>query len=176
MRHGPTELTKLLNRKYFFEVLNQEFEANQEGSLALAIINIDDFKLYNQLYGTQAGDNALRRIAEIIKSSVGDSGYAARYSGKEFAVLLPKYDVFSAQNLVKSIQRQIFQMTDTTVDYKLKVLTVSVGISAAPYAAKTAKELLGQCGYGRESRQADREERESRSSTPSSGKTLYGKM
>ena len=49
---------------------------------------------------------------------------------------------FSAQNLVKSIQRQIFQMTDTTVDYKLKVLTVSVGISAAPYAAKTAKELL----------------------------------
>lgn len=136
------ELTKLLNRKYFFEVLNQEFEANQEGSLALAIINIDDFKLYNQLYGTQAGDNALRRIAEIIKSSVGDSGYAARYSGKEFAVLLPKYDVFSAQNLVKSIQRQIFQMTDTTVDYKLKVLTVSVGISAAPYAAKTAKELL----------------------------------
>ena len=66
----------------------------------------------------------------------------ARYSGKEFAVLLPKYDVFSARNLVKSIQKQIFQMTDNTVDYKLKVLTVSVGISAAPYAAKTPKELL----------------------------------
>ena len=136
------ELTQLLNRKYFFELLNREFEKNQEGSLALAIINIDDFKLYNQLYGTQAGDNALRRIAEIIKNSVGESGYAARYSGKEFAVLLPKYDVFSARNLVKSIQNQIFQMTDTTVDYKLKVLTVSVGISAAPYAAKTAGELL----------------------------------
>ena len=43
---------------------------------------------------------------------------------------------------MKSIQNQIFQMTDTTVDYKLKVLTVSVGISAAPYAAKTAGELL----------------------------------
>lgn len=136
------ELTKLLNRKYFFEVLDREFEANQEGSLALAIINIDDFKLYNQLYGTRAGDNALCKIAEIIRSSVGDSGYAARYSGKEFAVLLPKYDVFSARNLVKSIQQQIFQMTDKTVDYKLKVLTVSVGISAAPYAAKTAGELL----------------------------------
>lgn len=136
------ELTKLLNRKYFFEVLEKEFEENREGSLALAIINIDDFKLYNQLYGTQAGDKALRRIAQIIKSSVGDSGYAARYSGKEFAVLLPKYDVFSARNLVTSIQKQIFQMTDRTVDYKLKVLTVSVGISAAPYAAKTAKELL----------------------------------
>ena len=50
--------------------------------------------------------------------------------------------LFSARNLVKSIQQQIFQMTDKTVDYKLKVLTVSVGISAAPYAAKTAGELL----------------------------------
>ena len=91
----------------------------------------------------QAGDNALRGIAQIIKSSVGESGYAARYSGKEFAILLPKYDVFSAQNLVRSIQKQIFQMTDQTVDYKLKVLTISAGISAAPYAAKTVEELLG---------------------------------
>ena len=136
------ELTQLLNRKYFFEILREEFEKNEDGSLALAIINIDDFKLYNQLYGTQAGDNALRGIAQIIKSSVGESGYAARYSGKEFAILLPKYDVFSAQNLVRSIQKQIFQMTDQTVDYKLKVLTISAGISAVPYAAKSVEELL----------------------------------
>lgn len=136
------ELTQLLNRKYFFEILREEFEKNEDGSLALAIINIDDFKLYNQLYGTQAGDNALRGIAQIIKGSVGESGYAARYSGKEFAILLPKYDVFSAQNLVRSIQKQIFQMTDQTVDYKLKVLTISAGISAAPYAAKSVEELL----------------------------------
>ena len=40
-------MTGLLNRKYFYEVLNEEFEKNKEASLALAIINVDDFKLYN---------------------------------------------------------------------------------------------------------------------------------
>ena len=54
------EMTGLLNRKYFYEVLNEEFEKNKEASLALAIINVDDFKLYNQLYGVKEGDLCLQ--------------------------------------------------------------------------------------------------------------------
>ncbi|MCI6537205.1 MAG: diguanylate cyclase [Lachnospiraceae bacterium] len=136
------EMTGLLNRKYFYEVLNEEFEKNKEASLALAIINVDDFKLYNQLYGIKEGDICLQRIADIIRSSVGDSGYTARYGGKEFAVLLPKYDLFSAKNLVESIAKQIFVMNNRRKDMKLKAVTVSAGISAAPYAAKNVKELM----------------------------------
>ena len=136
------EMTGLLNRKYFYEVLNEEFEKNKEASLALAIINVDDFKLYNQLYGVKEGDLCLQCIAGIIKSSVGDSGYTARYSGKEFAVLLPGYDLFSARNLVESIAKQIFVMNNRRTDMKLKAITVSAGISAAPYAAKNVKELM----------------------------------
>lgn len=59
------EMTGLLNRKYFYEVLNEEFEKNKEASLALAIINVDDFKLYNQLYGVKEGDICLQQIAAI---------------------------------------------------------------------------------------------------------------
>ena len=136
------EMTGLLNRKYFYEVLNEEFEKNKEASLALAIINVDDFKLYNQLYGVKEGDICLQQIAAIIRSSVGDSGYAARYGGKEFAVLLPKYDLFSARNLVESIAKQIFVMNNRRTDMKLKAVTVSAGISAAPYAARNVKELM----------------------------------
>ncbi len=136
------EMTGLLNRKHFYEVLNEEFEKNREASLALAIINVDDFKLYNQLYGIKEGDICLQRIANIIHSSVGESGYTARYSGKEFAVLLPKYDLFSAKNLVESIARQIFVMNNRRADMKLKAVTVSAGISAAPYAARSVKELM----------------------------------
>ena len=136
------EMTGLLNRKYFYEVLYQEFEKNRDGSLALAIINVDDFKLYNQLYGLKEGDRCLVRIADIIKRSVGDSGYTARYSGKEFAILLPKYDIFSARNLVESIARQIYLMNNRHTDVKLKAVTVSAGISAAPYAARNVKELI----------------------------------
>lgn len=56
------EMTGLLNRKYFYEVLNEEFEKNKEASLALAIINVDDFKLYNQLYGVKEGTSACSRL------------------------------------------------------------------------------------------------------------------
>lgn len=103
---------------------------------------MDDFKLYNQLYGIKEGDVCLQHIAAIIRSSVGDSGYIARYGGKEFAVLLPKYDLFSARNLVESIAKQIFVMNNRRTDMKLKAVTVSAGISAAPYAARNVKELM----------------------------------
>lgn len=136
------EMTGLLNRKYFHEVLHEEFEKNKDGSLALALINVDDFKLYNQLYGLKEGDLCLQRIAKIIQSSVGENGYAARYGGKEYAVLLPGYDLFSARNLVESIEKQISVMNNSRTDMKLKAITVSAGISAAPYAAKNVKELM----------------------------------
>lgn len=63
-------------------------------------------------------------------------------AGKEFAVLLPRYDLFSARNLVESISKQIFVMNNRRTDMKLKAITVSAGISAAPYAAKNVKELM----------------------------------
>ncbi|MDO5808276.1 MAG: diguanylate cyclase [Lachnospiraceae bacterium] len=47
-------------------------------------------------------------IGSIIKASVGDNGYVARYTGKEFAILLPKYNVYAAKTLTESIQKQIF--------------------------------------------------------------------
>ena len=136
------EMTGLLNRKYFYELLNQEFEKNKDGSLALMLLDVDDFKLYNQLYGIKEGDVCLKRIADIIRGSVGDSGYAARFSEKEFAVLLPKYDIFSARNLAESISKQVYAMNKGSQDYKLKAVTLSIGVSAAPYAARSAKELL----------------------------------
>ena len=136
------ELTGLYNRKYFYELLHETFEENKEGTMVLAMLNVDDFKLYNQLYGMKAGDTALKKIADIIRASVGNSGSVARYGGKEFAVLLPKYDVYAAKLLVESICDQIRQMHQEEKTVHLKQLTVSAGISAAPYAAHTEKELL----------------------------------
>ena len=127
-----------MNRKYFYEVLNEEFEKNKDSSLALAIINVDDFKLYNQLYGIKEGDVCLQHIAAIIRSSVGDSGYIARYGGKEFAVLLPKYDLFSARNLVESIAKQIFVMNNRRTDMKLKAVST--------ICSQNCQGIDGECG------------------------------
>jgi hypothetical protein len=64
------DLTGLYNRKCFYELLQQEYEACQSESLALVMIDIDDFKLYNQLYGNREGDQALVRVAGIIQEAL----------------------------------------------------------------------------------------------------------
>lgn len=136
------DLTGLLNRKYFYQVIQEEYQKNINRSLALIILNIDDFKLYNQLYGNKEGDLALQRVARIITASVGNNGYAARYSGKEFAIILPGYDLLSAKTLAENIRNQIMNMNKAEKDYALKILTVSGGISSYPYAAGSVKELI----------------------------------
>jgi diguanylate cyclase (GGDEF)-like protein/putative nucleotidyltransferase with HDIG domain len=136
------ELTGLLNRKYFFEVVQQEYEKNKGESLSLIILNIDDFKLYNQLYGNMEGDVALQNISQVISASVGENGFVARYSGKEFAVILPSYDVLSTRNLAEVIRKQILNMNKHESDYTLKMLTVSGGICSIPYAASNVKQLI----------------------------------
>ncbi|WP_312640707.1 HD domain-containing phosphohydrolase [Hydrogenoanaerobacterium sp.] len=142
MEARTDELTGVYNRKYFYELLNEEYEKHKHDSLALMIINIDDFKLYNQLYGNKEGDIALQMVAQIIKVSTGASGSVARCSGKEFAVILPMYDLLSTKNLAENIRRQIMDMNKKSADYTLKALTVSVGICSIPYGAVTVKQLL----------------------------------
>ncbi|MGN0373168.1 MAG: HD domain-containing phosphohydrolase [Enterocloster sp.] len=136
------ELTGLLNRKYFYEILEESFEKCRNSSLTLVIFNVDDFKLYNQLYGNYEGDKALMHMAAIIRGTVGENGYCARYSGKEFAVILPGYDIYSAQNLAENISHQIQNMNRNSTETYLKQLTVSCGICAVPYGASSVNELV----------------------------------
>lgn len=136
------DLTKLLNRKYFYESLETESLRNMDNSLALVIVNLDDFKLYNQLYGNKEGDLALIRVAGIMKACVNSDGLIARYGSKEFAAILPGYDMLSAKKLAQSIRNKILDINKNSPDYSMKVLTVSIGISAIPYTAISTKELV----------------------------------
>ncbi len=84
-------LTGLYNRKFFEEKLEREIgRARRSGrALALAILDIDHFKDYNDLYGHRAGDRALQRIAQIMQEEVRGSDTVCRYGGEEFAIILP---------------------------------------------------------------------------------------
>jgi diguanylate cyclase (GGDEF)-like protein/putative nucleotidyltransferase with HDIG domain len=136
------ELTGLLNRKYFYKILKEEHERNPSAPIALIILNVDDFKMYNQLYGAKEGDLALKKIASTISDYVEIDGYVARYSGKEFAVILPYYDSFMAKQMADEMRKRILNINKREEDYALKVLTVSVGISSIPYSANNIKELI----------------------------------
>lgn len=136
------DLTGLYNRRHFTEKLEETFASCKGQSLTLMLLNVDDFKLYNQLYGTVEGDKTLQKIARILKASVGENGICARYSGKEFAVILPYYDILASKVLAETISQQINRMNENQSNYAIRKLTVSVGISGYPYGAQSVKELL----------------------------------
>ncbi|MGM9613522.1 MAG: HD domain-containing phosphohydrolase, partial [Butyricicoccus sp.] len=140
------DLTGLLNRKYFMEELNQCIENDPYGILTLAIINLDDFKLYNQLYGAAEGDQALRRVANILSRNAGENTIVARYSGKEFALLMPGREPSSAFRLAESLRLQIYNMNRVEEPSahmgSMSILTCSIGICSIPFGATTAKQLL----------------------------------
>ena len=138
------ELTGLLNRKYFYEILEQETEKHKNSSLSLVLLSVDDFKLYNQLYGTQEGDLALQQVAMVLRACVGENGYVARYSGKEFALILPQHDMLAAKNMADNIRQQVMDINKQRPNqfYRQKVLTISAGICAIPYAANNRKQLM----------------------------------
>jgi diguanylate cyclase (GGDEF)-like protein len=136
------KLTGLINRKYFFEVLDRQFEEFKDTMLSLCLFNLDDFKAYNQVYGVQEGDLALQRVAGILSSSVNEACTAARIGGKEFALILPGYDIHFAKLITENIVEEIGRINDRSGGQIGNSLKVSAGICAAPYMATSARELF----------------------------------
>ncbi len=136
------DLTKLLNRKYFLSSLNELEAKRRDGLISIAIFNIDDFKLYNQLYGYSAGDSVLIETARIIEATMEGIGLAARYDSKVFACVFPNYDVNQTKLVTEKIVRQINEINSKRKNYKMKRITVSCGISTIPFLANNVTELI----------------------------------
>ncbi|RBP85800.1 diguanylate cyclase [Marinomonas rhizomae] len=86
-------LTSLANRRKYQNVIEQEWQnaiANQ-ASLSLLVIDIDNFKQYNDCYGHATGDKVLQQVATVLAKQVLDKGLVARYGGEEFVILLPSH-------------------------------------------------------------------------------------
>lgn len=140
-------LTGVANRKCFYEMMQTCCTQRRHSYGTLLIINVDDFKLYNQLYGDEAGDEALKRIAEIIQAETIGECVVARFSGKEFAVLLPGRTAEEGKVLAESISRKIREMNhtaDQSGEYTMKALTVSCGIATGVCPLEDYHELINQ--------------------------------
>jgi diguanylate cyclase (GGDEF)-like protein/putative nucleotidyltransferase with HDIG domain len=140
-------LTKLYNHRYFCKALPEQVELIGSAELSLLMVDLDFFKLFNDLYGHFEGDKALEMVATIMKRIVGDKGIISRYGGEEFAILLPYHDAKKAFDLAEKIrleiQRTFFNLNDTTQRF----LTASIGICTYPHAAPNAVELLKRADF-----------------------------
>lgn len=136
-------LTGLFNRRYFLERLEEEIERTKRFGISLSflMLDIDNFKYYNDNFGHLVGDAILRNIASVIKENTRQIDLVARYGGEEFAILLPETiktgAYFAAERIRKNLEKQIIR----TYDEELRV-TVSIGVSSLPEDANTSLELI----------------------------------
>jgi diguanylate cyclase (GGDEF)-like protein len=137
-------LTGLPNRRRFDEEFARAFGSaiRRSSPLGVAIIDIDRFKNYNDSFGHQAGDGALRRIAQAIAESVERSGdFAARYGGEEFVVILEDTTLAGAAGVGERIRSAVLDAGIRAPAGGL--LSVSVGV-AARLPGSTGEALLRQ--------------------------------
>ncbi len=126
-------LTNLVNRRYLEERLSEELERSKRHrfSMSFMMVDIDDFKSYNDRHGHQAGDLALEMTAQCLKSALRSADVAARYGGEEFSILLPQTGLTEARVIAERIRRRV-ERTHFPHDkaQPLGAVTVSIGISA----------------------------------------------
>ncbi|MEX5636798.1 diguanylate cyclase [Parafrankia sp. FMc2] len=126
-------LTRLANRRRLEEVLAIEWErARQHAApIALAMIDIDHFKRYNDHFGHAAGDRCLQRVATCIAGNVGDTLLAARYGGEEFTVVMPDTDLAAGARISRRLCRAVEDLAEPHPLTAERIITVSIGVTAA---------------------------------------------
>jgi len=141
-------LTGIANRRRFEEVLNSEWQrAQRSGShLFLAMIDVDWFKLYNDHYGHQAGDDCLRSVATTLKANaLRASDLVARYGGEEFAVICAAIDETRVKDFAQKLCDSIDAMALPHVASQFGHVTVSVGAAViTAMEGKSAADLINK--------------------------------
>ena len=134
-------LTGLLNRRTLNKRIEELFE-KKASPLTLVLLNLDDFSLYNELFGSEEGDKMLKQFGSMLEQTFGDSAIISRYGGKEFAVLLPYYDALTAMERTKIVQNLLADYISNSRERIKKFLTFSAGICSYPTVAANGNQLI----------------------------------
>jgi len=124
------KLTGLLMRSAF----EKEYQRVQEGPNALVLIDCDHFKRVNDTHGHDAGDDVLRRLAELIRRGVRAIDQACRWGGDEFVILLPRADLADAQAVAERLRL-------VAADADLMGVTLSIGVASTSRQEALAEAL-----------------------------------
>ncbi len=140
------EQTGLYNKRYFNQIIEQEMRRAQRNRsfMTLAIIDIDSFKAYNDLYGHLAGDNVMKSIAAVIKKSLNRAGdFAFRIGGEAFAVICTEMNPKHSKEFFEQMREEVEKLgiehsTGETGGY----ITVSIGICCAVPPVNATSDIL----------------------------------
>jgi len=138
-------MTGIFNYRYFYKRLGEEIlrakRYNRE--LSLVILDIDNFKLFNDNYGHQTGDMVLRSTAELVTRAIRSIDIVSRYGGEEFCIVMPDTSETNGRIFIDRLRNEIadFKFKSRTITEEISI-TVSVGCSIFPYHATTPDRLI----------------------------------
>jgi len=145
IRSNSDSLTGLWNHGYFHHLLHTEIEKSKinKDKLSLIMLDMDNFKIYNDQLGHQAGDKVLKELANLLSGYSRKMDWVARYGGEEFAIILPQANKKEAlvlgERLRQTIATHPFAQEEIMPNKKL---TASLGIVTFPDDAQTMSELI----------------------------------
>jgi len=122
------DLTQIFNRGHILSRLNDEIKRSERhhGNLSVVMIDIDRFKLINDIYGHQTGDKVLKQIADTLKKSLRETDMLGRYGGEEFLAVLPETDLNNAFYAAERMRKKICELQWKEADLHV---TISCGIA-----------------------------------------------
>lgn len=138
-------LTGLHNRRYLEARLTEELSRSKRYNypLSFMMIDIDDFKLYNDRNGHQAGDRALEITAQCLRAALRKVDVASRYGGEEFSILLPQTTLQEAGGLADRVRRKILSAAfPHGKSQPLGAVTVSIGLSTFSASLDSAEAIV----------------------------------
>lgn len=142
------QLTGVYNRRKLFMNLDNEVKlARAERPLSVIMLDLDNFKGYNDAFGHSQGDEALRESTYTIRETIGDKGILARYGGEEFTVILPNIDseegTVIAEEIRENIEKMVISPILKNIPERCKKITVSQGVTLYKgNPVKTVDEII----------------------------------
>jgi len=132
-------LTNLYIRNVFDVVLDKEYNLSVRKELPMSVlmIDIDNFKNVNDIYGHSEGDQVLRQIGNIINLSIRSMDFAARYGGEEFIIIMPNTSMLFACKVGELIRKRVFDKY-----YGDRAVSISVGVSELDTTVRNCSELI----------------------------------
>ena len=141
---GTDHLTGLSQRRPFLERVEEELQRSTDRStMSVALLDVDEFKKFNDSHGHLAGDRALQILAGRLRKSVRGSDLVARFGGEEFVIAFPRMDVDRAVRRVNELRAELEKIPIPVGGGSLH-LTVSAGIGSWPADGHTFDEVLAK--------------------------------
>ena len=137
-------LTGWYNRRYMQETLERDIRraSRTKRPLSLLMLDIDNFKEFNDSFGHQAGDVALQNLCQVVKALIRSEDVACRYGGDEFVLILPDSSPELAAQRAEEMRIAARNAEMQYQGHLLKPITLSFGIATYPADARTSHELL----------------------------------